>query len=1023
MLVLGRSLLPLSPRMMDEANRILFEAHLHITPIAKESTMTRKAVFLPTLLAVLFGLCLPSGLEARAQEVGLSETFDAADLPGWELSPGAQVADGLLVLEPNGYALHGGAWSEAAYMTRLQWEEPGAVAFHYQVSDTGSYLIHLSADGVRLLLDQQGRLTELASAQLPGPPGAWLDLTVIARAAVHSVALNGSPILEAEGPPPLPPGGILLRSEGEAIARIDHVLIEGGAARPSEGTPPAGLPATSRPASETPLAAAPASGLTWVRLGGPPGGLGYDIRYNFGDPEIWYSTDDGAGVHISRDNGLTWEQSNTGIQAVSGPAGDGIPVFTLTVDPSNTQVIWIGTTSGQIYKSVDGGSTWTEKDQGVIRETDVLIKFRGVTVDPRSSDIVYVMGELLRQGGDPAEIKNGGVVYRSTDGGEHWTRIWDGAIPSTLARYLWIDPRDPDVLYVSTGIFDAGAVGDKDPATETDPFGGLGVLKSTDGGRTWRVLGKHNGLNFLTIGSLYMHPEDPDVLLAAAGRLIPELAGQAMKQAGHSPVGVYRTNDGGETWTQVLEPQGDTIVQIFTAVELCPSDPDIAYAASDFAVYRSTDAGVHWTQVSGGAQGWGPVGIRAGIPIDLQCDPRDTDRLFANNYQGGNFLSEDGGATWQNASTGYSGAQVIGVAVDPSDPARVYATGRSGAWISQDGGATWDGIHNPDESNSLTGVECGSVGIDPGGAGRVLLTCYSGFFTLDPTSNRWRPDQTPPGIHPGTSEIEFAPSDPRTIYVTSASHNTMIHRDVYEDGWGILVSHDGGDTWRAITGDAFQDAVTTDVAVDPADANVAFVAAENGLFKTEDGGASWTLASSLMQDLPVRTVAVSPDDSDRVLAGIQDRGLFLSEDGGGTWVQQTSGLEPNGVHRDIVFDPTDADIVYAADITSGVYRSEDGGESWQKINDGLTNRAVISLSISSEGKHLYAGTSSGGVFRLDLDGRPPAPTGGVESVATPPPSAEPADEAPLAGSRLPCLGGLAPLALAGAIVASRRRTR
>jgi hypothetical protein len=73
--------------------------------------------------------------------------------------------------------------------------------------------------------------------------------------------------------------------------------------------------------------------LTWVRTGGPPGGLGYDIRYSFDDPNTWYVTDNFAGVHISTDNGLTWEPANTGIPGQLGFTGDERPIFSLTVDP------------------------------------------------------------------------------------------------------------------------------------------------------------------------------------------------------------------------------------------------------------------------------------------------------------------------------------------------------------------------------------------------------------------------------------------------------------------------------------------------------------------------------------------------------------------------------------------------------------------------------------------------------------------------------------------------------------------
>ena len=356
----------------------------------------------------------------------------------------------------------------------------------------------------------------------------------------------------------------------------------------------------------------------------------------------------------------------------------------------------------------------------------------------------------------------------------------------------------------------------------------------------------------------------------------------------------------------------------------------------------------------------------------MQCDPRDPDRVFANNYSGGNFLSEDGGRTWVNASDGYSGAQIIAVAADPFNPARVFAGGRSGGWYSEDGGLSWNGIRNPQDEVPLAGGEQGGVAFDPSRPNHILI---SGFQEWVPEQQRWMPRPPPPGIHPEISTIVFAPSDPRVVYAGSANHNTIVHGDVYESGWGVARSEDGGTTWQEVTGEAFQQAPVTGIAVDPFDADLVHVASQKGLFRSADGGGSWSLVSSLPIGGGVRTVGVSPADPERMLAGVQYRGLFLTQDGGTTWRQVTAGLEPNGIFRAVVFDPTNPQIVYASEIGGGVYRSEDGGESWAKIPAGLTQRAVTSLSLTADGLHLYAGTSGGGVFRLDLNGQPPVSTG------------------------------------------------
>jgi photosystem II stability/assembly factor-like uncharacterized protein len=922
-----------------------------------------QSLFGLSLLFIAIVVSISLILPVSAQELIFRDDFDDPDLPGWEVSDGVTVRDGILTIEPGGQAIKEGVFGEAHLTVRLRRIGLGAVAVHYIAGDEGTYFVHMGDEGVGMILDEQGQITDLEHAAVFVPQGEWAELEITWNEELHQVSLNGEFLMEIRPPRPIPAGAIVLRAEGDSIGEFDYLLLLGDTESPEPDQPDheEDVPSSSE--------------LSWVRLGGPPGGLGYDIRYNFDNPDIWYVTDANAGVHISTDDGLTWHQSNTGIDTESGTSGDSIPIFCLTVDPHNPQIIWVGTDmSGRIYKSTDGGSTWEAKDQGVIHEHEILLSFRGFTVDPRSSDIVYAMGELQLPGNNVWGLGVGGVIYKTTNGGDSWVRIWNGEIPSSLTRYMWIDPRDPDILYVSTGIFDRGAVGEGDPDTDADPFGGLGVLKSTDGGATWRTLGKENGLDFLYIGSLFMHPEDPDVLLAAAGHIAHDLAIQQYEQDGRSPMGIYRTSDGGENWTQVLIPD-EALGQAFSAVELCPSDPDIVYAGSDASVYRSEDGGLTWKKKSGGIAGWGPPGVRAGWPIDMQCDPEDPNRVFANNYSGGNFLSEDGGSTWVNASTGYSGAQIINLAVDPYNPARVFVGGRSGGWYSNDGGLTWNGIRNPGENTALAGGEVAGVAIDPSRPNHILIG--TGEYILEWSGGEpvWQTRGYPMDYGPETSVIEFAPSNPDIVYAGSANHNTMVHTEAYESGHGVILSRDGGASWELITGEVFKNAMVTDLAIDPTDAHLVYVATRDGLFRSKDAGGSWQKINGLPPNASVRTVAVNPQDPQSLIAGVPAQGLFISRDAGESWYQVSAGLEPNGDHRDIVFDLAHSGVVYTSDIASGVYRSEDGGESWHKLSEGLTSRAATGLALSMDGNHLYAATSGGGVFRLDLNGKPPESTG------------------------------------------------
>ncbi len=726
--------------------------------------------------------------------------------------------------------------------------------------------------------------------------------------------------------------------------------------------------------------AQPGEPLTWVPTGGPPGGLGYDIRYNFDNPDVWYVTDGFAGIHMSTDNGKTWQPSNTGIPKQIGVTTDGIPAFSLTVDPHDPRIVWAGTDwTGHIYRSLDAGVTWHQRDNGVTIDHDGM-SFRGFTVDPRGSDIVYAMAETTDESLGGAAVwgdGTGGSIYKTVDAGENWNRIWNGDPPSSLARYLWINPQDPDVLYVSTGIFDRGAVGEGDPLT--DPFGGIGILKSTDGGVNWTIQNEAQGLRMLYLGSLYMHPENPDVLLTATGHTteggVYDYLQNLVEQGTDTPVGIYRTSNGGETWTQVYV-NNDRFAEGFAAVEICESNPDIAYAGSDVAVYRSEDAGVTWNVVNGVTTAWGPVGVMAGWPIDMQCDPRDPDRLFINNYGGGNFLSEDGGRTWSNSSQGYTGAQSRAVTVQPGNPAKVYSAGRSGPWRSNSGGRNWTGIWGSPVDH-VAGGEYGAIAVDPGRPGHLLTgsrpALYESFDDGLTWHFRWpRFDETgPPRTLLGdVPVIVFAPSDRNIVYAGIADGRCAFFREPCEAGHGVVISRDGGTTWTETQDPVVGSVSVLDLAVDPVNPEVVFAATETGLYRSADGNATWTFVGSLPAGAKLWSVALSPDNGEKIIVGAEHLGLLVSEDGGQSWRFSDAGLEPNSSISAIVFDPTNPQTVYLSDYLSGVYRSMDGGASWNKVNDGLTMRAVLALAISSDGKHLYAATNGSGVFRLDLGDLP-----------------------------------------------------
>ncbi|MFQ5569161.1 MAG: T9SS type A sorting domain-containing protein, partial [Rhodothermales bacterium] len=704
---------------------------------------------------------------------------------------------------------------------------------------------------------------------------------------------------------------------------------------------------------------------TWVHTGGPPGGLGYDVRMRPDNPAVMYVTDAFAGTFRSTDGGQTWVPANQGVTARTGFSDDAIPIFCLTIDPHNHDIIWVGTQGMRgIFKSTNGGDSWTRMDNGIVEIEGIT--FRGFTVDPRTSDIVYAAGEIssFAWAGEPRIGREfdmtKGVVYKTIDGGLNWQAVWRG---DNLARYIWIDPRNPDILYVSTGIFDREAA-NSDPVAGTP--GGVGILKSTDAGQNWTQV--NNGLNNLYVGTLFMHPENPDILLAGTGN-----------NQYDDGSGVYLSTDGAASWQR-------TLTQGANSVEFSLSHPNIAYAGNPGAIYRSEDGGQTWHLMSGGGiDGWGSPGVRAGFPIDFQIDPRDPNRIFVNNYGGGNFLSVDGGETWTTASEGYTGAQVRDVAVGAMNPGRVFAAARSGLFLSPDGGDDWLGRSHPPAAS----LEWYAAAIDPMIEDHILAANNWDGVILEShdDGNTWRAASTRPADNMSFRAIVFAPSNQMIVYAGTSAFRSAGTLANTLSAAGIYISRDRGATWATANDATSQDANVTALAVDPSDPQVVYAATGNhGVLKSSDGGQNWDERNTGLPGTPptALAVAIHPTDPNVVYVGLESNGIYHSTNGGATWQQLAAGLPPESSISDIVLSPADPQLVFIADKASGVYHSVNPPDgSWVLNSQGLRTRHVNALAFSADGQHLYAATEGEGVFRLDLSGQPPGGPTSVEPGDTP----------------------------------------
>ena len=696
----------------------------------------------------------------------------------------------------------------------------------------------------------------------------------------------------------------------------------------------------------------------WVKTGGPVGGLGYDVRYG-SSTQVMYVTDNYSGVSKSQDGGKTWFASNRGITGRFGVSGDAIPVFTLTVDPNNPDIIWAGLKDAKgLYKSSNAGQIWVDVTPPI---TEAQFVFRGVTVQPGNSNVVYAQGELPMNEPGLVFDKVKGRIYRTGDGGSTWEMIWEG---DNLVRYVFIHPENNELLFASLGIFDREAY--DSVCGNTPPTQGTGgVLKLAVEGSGWDNWFMNNGLTDMYVGTLAIHPEDPDIMLAGAGNTACSRYDQP-EGVWHNTGGAFLTTDGGESWTKTLA--GD----IITSVEFSPTNPDVAYAGGQHRIYRSDNGGWDWTTISGEDFAWGPAGAPAGFPIDFLIDQSDPATIFSNNYGGGNTKSTDGGETWDLASDGYTGALMLDVAVNPDNSNVVYGTARSGVFRSINGGKTWQGLATP-PAYLFTAY---GIAVKPDEPNVIIVShelLGSVFRSVDGGLN-WTQVFTIPNVVPGVDaeqhgfkSIEFAAEPNSNIVYAGACRGSVALDDIFNNdkklSEGVFKSIDGGVTWVDASDSKVTDKCLTSIAIHPTDPNIVYASAPYaGVYKTIDGGKNWSLLTGLPVDM--RSVAIDPTNSNIVYAGALQGGVYRSTNAGSTWVAFKDGMEPNDPILDIIIDPTNHERIWAASRATGIYLWLAEESRWTHINSGLTTRTIQQLAIAPDGLVIYAATTGEGVFRL-----------------------------------------------------------
>jgi photosystem II stability/assembly factor-like uncharacterized protein len=591
-------------------------------------------------------------------------------------------------------------------------------------------------------------------------------------------------------------------------------------------------------------------------------------------------------------------------------------------------VFYIGTASGGVWKTVNGGMSWTSLfDDQPVGSTGA------VAVAPSNSEIVWVgTGE----DNNLRSVSYGDGVYKSTDGGKTWANM--GLRASQQVGRIRVHPDNPDVVWVASVGPMWAAGGDR------------GVFKTTDGGKTWRnVLSVDQ---YTGAADLVLDPSDPDVMYAATH----QRERRAYSYVGGGPgSGVWKSVDGGESWTRLTNGLPKTDMGRI-GLDVVLSHPGTVYAViegSEQGVYRTDDGGASWRKMSD----------IASIPWffgEIRADPMDPETVYHLGVQ--LQVSHDGGATWERTGRGpHSDHHALWI--NPENPSHIINGNDGGLYVSRDRGETWDfSVNLPvsqfyamavDMAEPFFGI-AGGLQDNSTWGGPSRTRASDGIFNSD-----WYAMAGGDGFY-----AAIDPTDPNIAYVESQGGVILRYDRRTGDRKGIQPQAPEGE-------DAYRFNWSAPIKISPWDHNTVYFAA-NYMFKSTNRGDAWTrLGDDLTRDIdedslqmmgavPARDavarhegvvdfstisdIDVSTLERGLLVSGSDDGVVAVSTDDGQTWTRNLRfpGVPDTAYVSKVRFSRHDASVLYVTfdnhrsnDFKPYVVKSADKGRTWTNITNNL----------------------------------------------------------------------------------------
>ncbi len=730
------------------------------------------------------------------------------------------------------------------------------------------------------------------------------------------------------------------------------------------------------------LAKSAAAQLNWEFVG--PGNIGGRLRgllVHPNNPSLLYVGSASGGVWKSVDGGANWSPTMNDLITLN--------ISALVMKPGDPNTIYAGTGEGflsdglpgrGLLKTTDGGQNWTRSSAANGLNSSFITE---LAVSPANPNLIFAASreavpQYLSLPTETTPDPGVSAIFKSTDAGQTWQDVTSGKgidlVPNfpfdNMATDVAVSPTDANVVYGAFGVY----------------YESGGIWKSTNGGQSWTRL--TNGLpNAATANQGYgrielaMAPSNPNVLYASF--TYRQKQGDTVNLKDQGMLGIWKTTNAGQSWTQVTTPQSIAQRNIQSGlttplgqqgnydntIAVHPTDPNTVFVAG-LDIYKTTDGGTAWSQVSFWI-GQNPDNLPY-VHADhhvFAFDRSTNPPTLYNGSDGGIARSRDLGASWDILNKDLGVTQFYYLAVHPTNPSIMFGG-------AQDNGTptSFDGARN--NWFDLTTGDGGPSHFDYNDPTTLYASVYrvnmTRYFNLDFAAGTGQSKEI--GFTGGTNGItqddvsgaaffapyEISPNNPNTLVLGTNR---------------LLKTTNQGDSWSAISNTGGGLPLVT-VAIAEGSDNIIWFGTQasqqskSQIVKTENGGSTYTnVTAANLPDRFVTDIEFDPSNNRNVYLTYSGYGaphVFKSADAGANWTNLTNNLPDVPVNTAQVHPQQSNVIFIGTDI--GVFMSDNGGQVWQPCVNGLPTVQVVALVLNTNLNKIFAGTHGRGVYSAPLSG-------------------------------------------------------